>query len=199
LARGAPCSVYALRIFACQIIYWPRHLAGSAVSEYFLLINVIFFIILSMIYFLSKFERLEYHVPSVFSVDNHIRDQNLLRDIILFYLSSLFRILICLKVFLLWPLVGTEKVGMWSSWFSGYSVGSHLYIFHFVIFTGCGPLTLGWYNVGSYLFPICQFMGSYLILAIWQLNTYYICLLLFCKINYQISKPEYVLYSCSLS
>jgi hypothetical protein len=31
---------------------------------------------------------------SVFSVGGHIRDWNLLRDIILFYLSDLFRILI---------------------------------------------------------------------------------------------------------
>jgi hypothetical protein len=38
---------------------------------------------------------------------------------------------------------------MRSSGLSGYSVGSHLYIFHFVIFTGCSHLTLGWYSVGS--------------------------------------------------
>jgi hypothetical protein len=67
------------------------------------------------------------------------------------------------KGFLLWPLVGTEKVGMWSSGLSGYSVGSHLYILCFVIFTGCGSLTLGWYSVGSHLFPICQFTGSYIL------------------------------------
>jgi hypothetical protein len=35
---------------------------------------------------------------------------------------------------------------------SGYSVGSHLFIFRFDTFTGCGPLTLGWYSVGSHLF-----------------------------------------------
>jgi hypothetical protein len=68
--------------------------------------------------------------------------------------------------FLLWSLVGTKKVEMRSSDPSGYSVGSHLHIFHFVIFTGCGPLTLGWYSVGSHLFLICQFTGSYLLLAI---------------------------------
>jgi hypothetical protein len=126
----------------------------------------------------------------VFSVGGHIRDWNLLHDIILFYLSGLFRILVCPKGFLLWPLVGTEKVGMRSSGPSGYSVGSHLYIFYFVIFTGCGPLTLGWYSVGSHLFPICQFTGSYLLLAIWQLKTYYICLLLFCKVNYHIQQTR---------
>jgi hypothetical protein len=32
--------------------------------------------------------------PSVFSVGGHIRDWNLLRDIILLYLSGLFRILV---------------------------------------------------------------------------------------------------------
>jgi hypothetical protein len=68
---------------------------------------------------------------------------------------------------------------MRSAGLSGYSVGSHLYIFRFDIFTRCGPLTFGWYSVGSHLFSFCQFMGSYLILAIWQLKTYYICLLLF--------------------
>jgi hypothetical protein len=78
------------------------------------------------------------------------------------------------KGFLFWPLVGTEKVEMRSASLSGYNVGSHLYIFHFDIFTGCGPLTLGWYSVGSHLFSFCQFTGSYLIFAIWQLKTYYI-------------------------
>jgi hypothetical protein len=34
-ARGTHRSVYALRIFACRIIHWHRHLAGSAVSEWF--------------------------------------------------------------------------------------------------------------------------------------------------------------------
>jgi hypothetical protein len=68
-------------------------------------------------------------------------------------------------------LVGTEKIGMWSSGLSGYSVGSHLYILCFVIFTRCGPLTPGWYSVGFHLFPICQFTGSYILLAIWQLKT----------------------------
>jgi hypothetical protein len=103
---------------------------------------------------------------SVFSVGGDIRDWNPHRDIILFYLSGLFRIMVCPKGFLLWPLVGTEKVGMRSSGLSGYSVGSHLYIFGFVIFTGCGPLTLSWYSVGSHLFLICQFTGSYIFLAI---------------------------------
>jgi hypothetical protein len=78
----------------------------------------------------------------VFSVGGHIRDWNVLCNIILFYLSGLFRILICPKGFLLWPLVGTETVEMRSSGLSRYSVGSHLYIFQFIIFTGCGPLTL---------------------------------------------------------
>jgi hypothetical protein len=69
----------------------------------------------------------------VFSVGSHIRDWNLLRDIILFYLAGLFRILVCPKSFLLLPLVSTEKVGMRSSSPSRYSIGSNLYIFRFVI------------------------------------------------------------------
>jgi hypothetical protein len=153
----------------------------------------------------------------VFSVGDHIRDWNLLRDIILFYLFSLFRILVCPKSFLLWPLIGTEKVGMRSSGLSGYSVGSHLYIFWFIIFTrcgpltlgwysvgshlyifwfiiftGCGPLTLGWYNVGSHLFPICQFTGSYLLLTIWQLKIYLSVYFYFIRWVTRFSRPEYV-------
>jgi hypothetical protein len=91
----------------------------------------------------------------VFSVGGHIRDCNLFCDTILLYLSGLFRILVLSERFLLWPLVGTEKVGMRSAGLSGYSIGSNLFIFCFDTFTGCGPLTLGWYNVGSHLFSIC--------------------------------------------
>jgi sterol desaturase/sphingolipid hydroxylase (fatty acid hydroxylase superfamily) len=79
----------------------------------------------------------------VFSVGNHIRDWKLLRDIILLCLFGLFMILVYPKGILLWPLVGTEKVGMRSAGLNGYSVGFHLYIFHFDIFTGYGHLTLG--------------------------------------------------------
>jgi hypothetical protein len=91
----------------------------------------------------------------VFSVGGHIRDWNLFRDTILLYFSGLFRILVLSEGLSPLALVGTEKVGMRSTDLSGYSVGSHLFIFHFDTFTGCGPLTLGWYSVGSHLFPIC--------------------------------------------
>jgi hypothetical protein len=92
----------------------------------------------------------------VFSVGGHIRDWNLFCDIMLLYLSGLFRILVLSEGLSSWPLVGTEKVGMRSSDpICGYSVGSHLFIFRFDAFTGCGPLTLGWYSVGSHLFSIC--------------------------------------------
>jgi hypothetical protein len=43
------------------------------------------------------------------------------------YLGSWY----CPKGFLFWPLVGTEKVGMWSAGLSGYSVCFHLFIFLF--------------------------------------------------------------------
>jgi hypothetical protein len=46
LAREAPWSVYALRIFACRIIHRPCHLAGSAVSECFF-INIIYLLFLN--------------------------------------------------------------------------------------------------------------------------------------------------------
>jgi hypothetical protein len=44
---------------------------------------------------------------------------------------------------------------MWSAGLSGYSVGSHLSIFHFDTFTGCGSLALGWFSVGSHFISIC--------------------------------------------
>jgi hypothetical protein len=39
---------------------------------------------------------------------------------------------------------------MRSAGLSGYSVGSNLSIFRFDTFTGCDPLALGWYSVGSH-------------------------------------------------
>jgi hypothetical protein len=176
LARGTPWSVYALRIFTCQIIHWPHHLAGSTVSECFF-INIIFLLFLIWFIFLSKFKRLGYHAlqrlvwAGIFEIGIYF--------VILYY----FRILIYPKGFLLWPLIGTEKVRTRSVGLSRYSVGSHLYIFCFDIFTGCDPLALGRYSVGSHLFLICQFTGSYLFLAIRQLKTYY-------KVNYQIQQTR---------
>jgi hypothetical protein len=46
----------------------------------------------------------------VFSVGGHIRVWILLCFIILFSLANLFEISVCLKGFLLWPLVGTERL-----------------------------------------------------------------------------------------
>jgi hypothetical protein len=46
------------------------------------------------------------------------------------------------------------------------------------------------YSVGSHLFLICQFTGNYLLLTIWRLKTYYIHLLLFCKLNYHIRQTR---------
>jgi hypothetical protein len=57
-----------------------------------------------------------------------------------------------------------------SAGLSGYSVDSHLFIFHFDTFTGYGPLALGWYSVGSHL----------------TTEDVLICLLSFCKVSYQI-------------
>jgi hypothetical protein len=46
-------SVYALRIFVCRIIHRPRHLAGSAVSEWFIFDQYYILIILKLIWFLN--------------------------------------------------------------------------------------------------------------------------------------------------
>jgi hypothetical protein len=108
-----------------------------------------------MIIFLIQIERLCYHVLHclvwVTIFETGIYFVRLYYCIYPAYLGSWY----CLKGFLLWPLVGTEKVEMRSADLSGYSVASHLFIFHFDTFMGCGPLTLGWYSVGSHLFPIC--------------------------------------------
>jgi hypothetical protein len=39
---------------------------------------------------------------------------------------------------------------MRSAGLSGHSIDSHLFIFHFDTLTGCSPLALGWYSVGSH-------------------------------------------------
>jgi hypothetical protein len=110
----------------------------------FLLINIIFLLFWIWLNFKSKFERLGYHVlqclvwAAIF--ETKIYFMILYYYIYPAYLGSWY----CPKGFLLWPLVGTEKVGMRSASLSEYSVGSHLFIFRFDTFTGCGPLTLGW-------------------------------------------------------
>jgi hypothetical protein len=133
---------------------------GSAESECFFS-NTIF-----LLFIKSKFGRLGYHVHQclmwaiIFETEIYF--------VILYYYiyPASLGFWYCPKGFLSWPLVGIEKVGMRSAGFSGYTVVSHLYIFHFDIFMRCGPLTIGWYNVGSYLFSFCQFTGSYLLFAI---------------------------------
>jgi hypothetical protein len=94
-------------------------------------------------------ERLGWTWHSVFSVGGHIRVWSIFWFIILFYLAGLFEISVCPKSFLLWPLIGTEKVGMRSSGPQWYSVASHLLLYSVLCFT-----------------------GSQLLLAIWQLKSY---------------------------
>jgi hypothetical protein len=81
--------------------------------------------------FNPKFERLGYHVFQylVWATISEIRIYSEILYYFIYpaYLGSWY----CPKGFLLWPLVGTEKVEMRSSDTSGYSVGSHLYIFRF--------------------------------------------------------------------
>jgi hypothetical protein len=83
------------------------------------------------------------------------------------YLGSWY----CLKGFLPWPLVGTEKVGMRSSGPSGYSVGSHLYILCFVILRDAVPWLVQCrlpfvsdLSIHGWLYP----------LAIWQLKAQFL-------------------------
>jgi hypothetical protein len=82
----------------------------------------VFYFFINIIYYYSGYdlipnliERLGWMWLSVFSVGDHIRVWSLPFFIILFYLADLFRILVCPKGFILWPLVSIEKVGMRSS------------------------------------------------------------------------------------
>jgi hypothetical protein len=85
---------------------------------------------------------------SVFSVGGHIRVWILFYFIILFYLACLFETSICPKGFLLWPLVGTEKVES-------------------------SPFVPGWYRESLiYYYIFFFYTDSYLLLAIWQLKSY---------------------------
>jgi hypothetical protein len=122
---------------------------------FFLLINTIFLVLLIWFNFKSKFERLGYQILQclVWTVifETWIYYVILYYYIYPAYLGSWY----CPKDFLLWPLVGTEKVKMRSASLSGYSVCSNLFIFYFDTFTECGPLALGRYSVGSYLISIC--------------------------------------------
>jgi hypothetical protein len=180
-------------VHLCLLDYPPTlSFGGFGRVRVFSLDQYYIFIILNMISFLIQIWAIRILCTSVFSVGDHIREWNLLRDIILFYLSGLFKILVCPKGFLLWPLVGTEKIEMRSAGLSEYSVGSHLFIFCFDTFTGCSPLTLSWYSIGSHLFLICQFTGSYLLLTIWQLKTYLSIFFHFIRWIIRFSRPEYV-------
>jgi hypothetical protein len=116
---GKPVGLWGPLVCICTAhicltaIHWPRHLTGSVVSECFLFGSILF-------YYYSGYDlisNLNWAIRttylSVFSVSSHIRVWIPLCFITLFYLADLFEISVCLKSFLLWPLVSTEKV--WSS------------------------------------------------------------------------------------
>jgi hypothetical protein len=82
---------------------------GFGRASVFLSILYYYYVVYDLI--LNLIEWLGWTWLSVFSVDGHIRVRSVLHFIILFYLASLFEISVCPKGFLLWPLVGKEKVG----------------------------------------------------------------------------------------
>jgi hypothetical protein len=131
-----------------SVIHWPRHLTGSTVPRVFFFDQ--YYIIYYSVYDLisNLIECLGLKWLSVFSVGDHIRVWILFYFIILFYLASLFEISVCPKGFLLWPLVGTEKVGSSPLAPDRYKEFPFIIIFYFVI---------SW---------------IVLILAIWQLKSY---------------------------
>jgi hypothetical protein len=98
--------------------------------------SILYFIILNMINFKSKFERLGYHVLQCL-VWATIFETGIYFVIFYYYIYPAYLgSWYCPKSFLFWPLVGTEKFGMRSAGLSGYSVGSHLFISRFDTFYG---------------------------------------------------------------
>jgi hypothetical protein len=149
LAHGAPWSKYILRTFACRSFIDPVTWRVRQCQSVLFFINIIHYYYYVYNLILNLIERLKWTWLSVFSAGDHIWVWNLSRFIILFYLAGLFEISVCPKDFLLWPLVGTKKVGIQSSSPLWYSIGFHL-LLYFVLW----------------------FMGSQLLLAIWQLKSY---------------------------
>jgi hypothetical protein len=129
---------------ALSIIHRPHHLKGSTVPQVFFFDQ--YYIIYYSVYNLvpNLIERLELKWFSVFSVGDHIRVWILFHFIILFYLVGLFEIIVCPNGLLLWPLIGTEKVGS-------------------------SPLASGWYKespICYYILFFFHFADSYLLLVI---------------------------------
>jgi hypothetical protein len=104
-----------------------------------------------------------------FSVGGHNRVWSLIHFIILFYLVGIFEISVCPKGLLIWPLVGTEKVGN-------------------------SPLAPKWYKEA----PICyyiRFVISHVDNSFWrQRNWSHTISIYFYFVRWIIrfSKPEYV-------
>jgi uncharacterized membrane-anchored protein YitT (DUF2179 family) len=69
------------------------------------------------------------------------------------------------ECFLLWPLVGTENVGMWSSDPSGYSVGSHLLYFILLFY---GMWSFGPWLVQCMLPFVFYFINSQVVISFWR-------------------------------
>jgi hypothetical protein len=152
---------------------WPNESKRRLYAIFFweLLINVIL-LLCYKIWFSNLIERLVWTWPSVCSVGSHIRVWNLLRYIILF--SQLIWDLGNWLV-LLWPLVGTEKVG-----------NSHLtpssYIEALICYYIC--------------FVISRVVNSFWRYGNWShtISIYFY----FIRWIIRFSKPEYVFYTLTL-
>jgi hypothetical protein len=108
--------------------------------------------------------------------------------IYLAYLGSWY----CPKGFLLWPLVATEKVGMRSADLSGYSVGSHLFIFVLILLQDA----VLWPLVGIVYVPIWfWFVNSQIVISFWRYGNWrhtYPLAFIFVRWITRFSRPEYV-------
>jgi hypothetical protein len=134
---------------------------GGARVFYFLSILFINYSVYDLIP--NLIERLGLKWLSMFSVGGHIWVWILLCLYYIIYLAGLFEISVCLKGFLLWPLIGTEKVGN-------------------------SPLAPNWYKEAPfcYYIPLCHYTDSYLVWRYGNWSHTIIHLLLFCKVSYQI-------------
>jgi hypothetical protein len=105
---GPLVCIYTMHL-CLSVIYRPRHLTGSVVLKCFYFWSILYYYYVVYDLISNLIERLWWTWISMFIVVGHIWVWILLYFIILFYLAGLFEISECLKGFLLWPLVGTEK------------------------------------------------------------------------------------------
>jgi hypothetical protein len=129
-----------------SVIHRSHHLTGSAVSREFSIWSIL------LLFIIYSFLNLNWVIRiwvSIFSVCGPYLSYEFFSILLYYYLADLLEISIYLKGFLVWPLVGTEKVMS-------------------------SPLTPNWYTKSLILllYPFSHFTNSYLLISIWKLKSY---------------------------